>query len=228
MTRQNRFAVGALAMALVFVLEPVAQGDETPVPLITTQDTAGNLADWQFFCEKAGVRCSDVWQLADGVLICKGSPKGYIRTQKDYTDFVLRLQWRWPGGEKAGNGGVLIRTTGGDKIWPKSLEAQINAGQAGDFWGLDGYRLQGPEDRTKSLDHAEFGKLTNVAQMGGVEKPAGQWNQYEIVAEREIVILKINGEVVNKATRCDVVPGKICLTAEGDEIHFRHVELIEK
>jgi hypothetical protein len=40
-----------------------------------------------------------------------------------------------------------------------------------------------------------------------------------------VVTLEINGQEVNRATGCDVVPGKICLTAEGDEIHFRNVRL---
>ena len=37
--------------------------------------------------------------------------------------------------------------------------------------------------------------------------------------------LRINGELVNETTRCDVVAGKICLTAEGNEIHFRNVRI---
>ena len=58
-----------------------------------------------------------------------------------------------------------------------------------------------------------------------MEKPAGQWNQYEITADGDTVTLTINGKVVNRATGCDVVPGKILLTAEGDEIHFRNVRV---
>ena len=119
-----------------------------------------------------------------------------------------------------------MRKTGPDKIWPKSLEAQINAGQAGDFWGLDGYRLTGPAERSKGLTHPQFGKLANVAKAAAMEKPAGQWNRYEIVARGGVVTLAINGREVNRATGCDVVPGSICLTAEGDEYDFRNVEII--
>ncbi len=154
-----------------------------------------------------------------------GTPKGYLATEKDYTDFVLRLEWRWPA-NKPGNGGALIRKTGADKIWPKSLEAQINAGQAGDFWGLDGFGLSGPAERSKSLTHPQFGKLTNVLKTAAVEKPAGQWNRYEIVARGGVVTLSINGREVNRAAGCDAVPGKICLTAEGDEYYFRNVEIV--
>ncbi len=130
-----------------------------------------------------------------------------------------------PPGKEPGNGGVLIRTTGPDKIWPKSLEAQINAGDAGDFWGLDGYVLDGAAERKKMLEHPQFGKLTNVKKSAAAEKPAGQWNHYKIVADGPVVTLEINGQTVNRATGCETAPGKIVLTAEGSAIEFRNVQL---
>jgi len=197
------------------------------VPLFTSQDAAsGELAGWKFFSEDAKAKPADVWKLGpDGALSCRGKPKGYLATEEDYTDFTLRLEWRWPAG-KPGNGGALVRMTGPDKIWPKSLEAQINAGDAGDFWGLDGYPLSGPAERSNTLTHPQFGKLTNVKKTVAMEKPAGEWNRYEIAVRGDTVTLTINGREVNRATRCAVVPGKICLTAEGDEYYFRNVELI--
>ena len=57
------------------------------------------------------------------------------------------------------------------------------------------------------------------------EKPAGEWNRYKITATGGTVVLEINGKVVNEATGCDATPGKICLTSEGDEIHFRSLRL---
>jgi hypothetical protein len=199
------------------------------VELLTRQDADGGIAGWKSFHAEATTKTGAVWTLGpDGVLICKGIPLGYLYTERDYTNFVLKLQWRWPPSGKAGNGGVLIRTTGPNKIWPKSLEAQLNAGQAGDFWGLDGYPLQGPAERLKSLENPKFGKLTNLKKTADLEKPVGQWNDYEIVAEGDTVTLKVNGRVVNRATGCEVVPGKILLTAEGDEIHFRRLELWPK
>ena len=200
---------------------------DRPVPLLTRQDEAtGELAGWKFFSEDPKAKPADVWKLApDGVLTCRGKPKGYIATEKQYTDFTLRLEWRWPK-DKTGSGGILVRMTGPDKIWPKSLEPQINAGDAGDLWGLDGFALAGPPDRTKVIAESPFGKLTNVKKTAAMEKPAGEWNRYEIVARGDTVVLSINGREVNRATRCDVVPGRICLTAEGDEYYFRNVELI--
>ena len=181
---------------------------------------------WSFFSEgDSETRMADVWQLRDGVLVCKGSPKGGLWLKQDVGDFTLRLEWRWPVAGKEGKGGVLLRAVGPWKLWPKSLEAQLNAGDAGDFWGLGGYSLDGPETRKKTVDHPQFGKLTHLAKTAAREKPAGEWNQYEIVVAGPVVTLKVNGEVVNRAVKCDVTPGRICLTAEGHEIHFRKLRL---
>ena len=184
-----------------------------------------DLNAWTCYLADPDTRMRDVWQIEDKVLVCKGTPLGYLYTKKDYHDFRLKLEWRWPPEKKPGKGGILIRMTGPHKIWPKSLEAQINAGDAGDFWGLDGYELSGDAARIRTLNHDTFGKLTNLKKTQTLEKPAGQWNTYEIVAQGEIVTLTINGEEVNRATRCTAEPGKICLTSEGDEIHFRNISL---
>ena len=194
---------------------------------------SSEIVNWKSYSEDPDAKFNDVWTVvkvnpakaADNLVICKGSPKGYIYTARDYTNFVLKLQWRWPPGKKPGNGGVLVRMTGKHKIWPKSLEAQINVGDAGDFWGLDGYKFCGPSERTKSLHHDQFGDLINLKKIKAAEKPPGEWNQYEITVNGPMVTLVINGRPINKATGCDVTPGSICLTAEGDEIHFRNVRL---
>lgn len=181
---------------------------------------------WSFYSADPNAQMQDVWRVEDGVLICSGSPLGYLYSNEQFDNFVMKLEWRWPPDGEPGKGGVLLRMTGEHKIWPKSLEAQINAGGAGDFWGLDGYELLGPPDRTSSLDHQQFGKLTNVKKAQAVEKPSGQWNTYEIIADGDTVTLIINGTEINKATRCATNKGPILLTSEGTEIHFRNIEVV--
>ena len=212
-------------LLLTCLASPLAAGQPNKAAIDMFGPEAANTVTWMAFSEDDDTKLEDVWEITPESIICKGTPHGYLRTNEDFTDFSLTLQWRWPEG-KPGKGGVLFRMTGKDKIWPKSLEAQINAGDAGDFWGLDGYRLDGPKDRLKSLEHEQFGVLTNLKKTDSVERKAGDWNQYEIVARGGTVTLKINGRVVNKTTDCDVLPGKICLTSEGSEIHFRNVRIV--
>ncbi len=221
-----RILFGAgLACSIVFASGRTSGGEAAkPVPLLNEQAADGSIAGWRFYCEDPSVKIAEVWKLgSDGVLVCKGKPQGYLYTEAAATDFDLSLEWRSAG--KAGRGGVLVRTTVPHRIWPKSLEAQLNAGDEGDFWGLGGFELSGPADRLKTVEHAQLGKLTNLKRIAAPVKPSGQWNRYEISARQGTVTLKINGVEVNRATRCEVAPGVICLTAEGDPIEFRDIRL---
>lgn len=220
-----------LSLLVVFVYGvvvstmPAAWAAE-PLDLLSSQMKNGTLPGWTAFYESEQSDVGDVWKLDDkGILSCRGTPRGYICTQEKFADFVLELDWRVPPKKGPLKGGVLIRMTGPDRIWPKSLEAQINSGEAGDFWGLGGYSLQGPPERYTTMTHPDFGTLANLKKIADAEKPRGEWNHYKIVADGSIVTLEINGMMVNRATGCATAPGKICLTAEGNAIEFRNVRL---
>ncbi|MFW6170380.1 MAG: family 16 glycoside hydrolase [Planctomycetota bacterium] len=99
----------------------------------------------------------------------------------------------------------------------------------GDFRGLAGYEVSGPEHSTvmhSTVMHPEFGKLTHVPRTADAEKPRGTWNHYKILADGSTVTLEINGQVVNRAADRETTPGNICLTAEGNEIECRNVTLV--
>ncbi|MCS6923102.1 MAG: DUF1080 domain-containing protein, partial [Fimbriimonadales bacterium] len=57
------------------------------------------------------------------------------------------------------------------------------------------------------------------------EKPAPEWNQYEIIVYKDRVILRVNGETVNEGKGAEEIAGKIALQSEGGEIHFRNIEI---
>lgn len=177
---------------------------------------------WTYFLADPNVKMEDVWSIDGdrGILICKGRPAGYIRTVADFTNYILKLEWRWAPEDKGGrNSGVLLRMVGPDKIWPKSIEAQLMSGSAGDFWLIDGVKLD--TDPARINPNAP----TNRIKAKMAEKPIGEWNEYEIIVDGDRVVLKINGQVVNEGTGAEVVPGKICLQSEGAEIHFRNIRL---
>jgi hypothetical protein len=225
MRRELILAAFSMVWFLSLPLGAAEPGEGTS--LLTRQAQDGTLPGWKSYLEEPKAKIGEVWKLAEGVLICRGTPKGYLFTQKSYTNFVLTLEWRSPPHKKPGSGGVLVRMSGKHKIWPKSLEAQLNAGTEGDFWGLDGYELDGPAPRRKIIPTSPFGKLTNLQRLKNAVKKPGEWNCYEINAQEGTVTLTINGVQVNQATDCDVTAGPICLTSEGDEIHFRNVRLKE-
>ena len=187
-----------------------------PMPNEVRLFNGEDLSGWTAYLVDEG-KMEDVWSVEDGVLTCKGNPIGYIRTEADYTNFVLKLEWRFnPVTKEAGNSGVLLRMVGEDKVWPRSVEAQLQSGNAGDFWNIDQFPMRTDPQRTSGR---------NTRKTHFAERPIGQWNEYEIIADGGSIVLKVNGEVVNKAWNAKAIPGKICLQSEGAEIHFRNIRL---
>ena len=52
----------------------------------------------------------DTWYFEDGLLKCKGLPIGVMRSEKQYENFVLEIEWRHM--EDGGNSGVFIWSEG--------------------------------------------------------------------------------------------------------------------
>lgn len=184
-----------------------------------------NLAGWHHYLDKHAVTKKDVWSVKDGMLVCKGEPLGYLYTDKLYQNFKLVVEWRWAPGKKAGNSGVLMRIIGEPRPLPKCFEAQLKSGNAGAAYGFHGLNIDGAEDRKVERESDFTGKMKGVNKIKANEKPVGQWNRYEIIFDGPDLEIWINGEKVNQATGCDVMPGHLGLQSEGGEIHFRKVEL---
>ncbi len=177
----------------------------------TTLFNGKNLDGWKIFTSNK-LDTSMTWRVADGKIICTGEPRGYIMTEKEYDNFHLTLEWRWPG--EPGNSGVLLRTIGEDKIWPSCLEAQLMHNNAGDFWKIGEIEASTDPERSNGR---------NTRKAVNAEKPLGEWNRYDIFFHGEHVTLVINGQFVNSATGVSQRPGKICLQSEGAPIEFRRI-----
>ncbi|MBX3365599.1 MAG: DUF1080 domain-containing protein [Phycisphaeraceae bacterium] len=195
---------------------------KAPMPGEVVLFNGRDLTGWDAFVPELSNRQqspASVWSVQDGVLVCRGTPAGYISTQKTYKNFVLKLEWRWnPITKKTGNSGVLVRQIGEDKVWPKSVEAQLMHGSAGDFWNIGEFTMKTDPARTSGR---------NTRKTLDAERPAGEWNTYEIIVYKGEVILRVNGIEVNRAWDVEEVAGKICLQSEGTEIQFRNIRLVE-
>lgn len=182
------------------------------VSLFNGRDMTG----WQAFLPNGGTK-DDVWSVTDdGVMICKGRPIGYIYTDDKYDNFVIKLEWRFDPAKGAGNSGVLVRMVGEHKVWPKSVEAQLHSGSAGDFWNIGNFAMKTDESRTNGR---------NTKKTHRNELPLGQWNEYEIICDGGHIVLNVNGETLNHAWDVEEVAGPILLQSEGAEIHFRNIRL---
>ena len=210
----------------VVVLSTLAFSAEAPAQQATKLFNGKDLSGWGFYLVEADKKMEDVWSVKDGLLVCKGEPKGYLCTEKEFTSGKLVVEWRWAPGAKPGNSGVLLRITGKPQALPKCYEAQLQHGNAGDIYGFHGAPVTGDKARTISKPgHKLGGDLSGVKKMLGAEKPAGEWNKYEITLDGEKLSLVVNGVKVNEAGGLQVIPGKIGFQSEGGEIHFRTIEV---
>lgn len=159
-----------------------------------------------------------VWHVTeDGVIVCLGNPAGYLKTRSLFVNYELELKWRFsPVTKKAGNSGVLLRLHGEDKVWPKSVEAQLMSGNAGDFWNIGDFQMTVPEERTRGR---------NTKKLAFAENPVGEWNHYRILVQGGRVALWVNGQLLNEASEVQEIAGAIGLQSEGAEIHFKDLRL---
>ena len=131
------------------------------------------------------------WKVVEGTILAEGhgdDASGYIVTDREYANFHLKWDWKI---SKGGNSGVLYHVverpdfavpyvTGPEyQLIDDENFAEMNDGYVLEDWqrcGVD-YAMYVPDFETRDL------------------KPAGEWNQSEIVFDNGHVIYYLNGKV---------------------------------
>lgn len=189
-------------------VEISAVSPKTRIDLFNGVDFTG----WKLFIPDPAVDVKSVWQVQNGIIHCTGTPNGYMRTETDVTNYKLHLEWRWP--EEPGNSGVLLHMREPDKVWPKSIECQLQSGDAGDFWLIDG---------TDIKEHMDKSSRRIPKKLDSSENPPGEWNVYDIICRGNTIQAYVNGVLQNEGTEATVSAGKVCLQSEGKPIEFRNI-----
>jgi hypothetical protein len=217
-----------LAASFLLVLVTLAPADDKDgfTPLFNGKDLTGWTAAAKKDKDGKEPDSKGTWTVVDGELHCTGTPTGYLMTDKEYGDYVLKVKWRYPAGAKAGNSGVLLHLQKDDKWWPTSIEAQTRSGRAGDFW------LNTPPDVKLDVDPARrdandktMRHVWRDPKDENVEKPFGEWNEYVITCKGGDVTLLLNGRKVNEGKNGNLTRGRIGLQSEGTEVHFKEIAI---
>jgi hypothetical protein len=177
----------------------------------------------------------DTWSVKDGILICKGQPIGVMRSDRQYENFILHIEWQHK--EPGGNSGVFVWSNavpGEKNRLPNGVEVQmleldwVNLHKRpdgelppvayvhGELFGVGGVETtpdnpRGP--RSKSIENRALGR--------------GNWNTYDVVAVDGVIKLAVNGKFVNGIAKSTQKKGYLCLESEGAEIHFRNIKILE-
>ena len=219
----------AAPLVLACALTGCSKNEPTPVAVAGSEAIAlfdgETLTGWSHVSVDETLKMEDVWSVKDGTIVCKGEPLGYLVTDDSFQDFKLTLEWRWAA--EPTNSGVLLRIASEPiGFMPTCVEAQLMHESAGDIWAFRGAAVDGAAERIKTVeDHEDLGDFKGVEKTKMAEKPAGEWNHYEIVVQGDTIKVTVNGEAINEASGLDIVSGPIGLQSEGSEIHFRNIDL---
>ena len=176
----------------------------------------------------------DTWTIRDGLLVNTGKPIGVMCSTKMYENFVLHVEWMHL--EPGGNSGLFVwsdaRPRPDDRL-PDGVEVQmleldwptLNTRDGivppiayvhGEVWGVGGVKTvpDNPRgERSKSIENRAKGR--------------GHWNVYDVVAVDGEIKLSVNGKFVNGISGSTRKKGYLCLEAEGAEIHFKNMRILE-
>lgn len=176
-----------------------------------------DLTGWKIFLGDSTVDPKGVWSTREGVLHLDTKANGYIRTEQPRSNYHLHVEWRWPKDAQPNcNSGVMLHVHGDDAVWPKSFEAQLKNGNAGQVVGM-------------GLDIPDAPMLNNRKRAPRLadpsEKSLGEWNTYEIYCRDNTIEVSVNGVKQNRVDKLSVSAGNIALQMEGFPIEFRNVWL---
>jgi len=212
----------AIAFSLLIYKNSIAQDFK---PLFNGKDLTG----WYSFLKTKG-KSNDpdtVFSVNNGFLKITGKEFGYIVTEKSFNNFHLVVEFKWgekkypPREDKVRDNGICYYVVPTDKVWPRSVECQIQEGDCGDFWLIDSVAA--------IVDGVQQGptKNTRVIKKKDNEKPSGEWNRIEVIADNGKCTHIVNGVVVNEATNASLRSGRILIQSEGAEIYYRMIAIKE-
>jgi hypothetical protein len=209
------------ALLAFWLLPAVLLADEPSNDGFVALFNGKDLSGWKLYDSKP-----EGWQVIEGLLVCTGKGGGWLGTERDYANYILRLEYRLlPGG----NSGVYLRAP--DKGWISraGMEIQILDDFAPQYAKLDFYQYTG------SIYHV-------VAPTQRASKPAGEWNRLEIKAEGRNIVVTLNDkrvvdadldrclkdpEVASKHTGLTRTTGKIGLQSHNERVEFRALRIKE-
>ncbi len=186
-----------------------------------------------------------------------GETFGALTSREEYGDFHLRVafKWgekKWPPRENARrDSGILYYAMGppgatNNKAWMRSLECQVQEGDVGDYWGVEGAVVDVTGERTgegkdatitfkKGAPKVTVDEPRRAIKGFDNERPTGSWNTVEVLCLRGTCVHAVNGKVNlvltnprQPAAEGGTVPltrGRLQIQSEGAEVYYRDIAI---
>ena len=222
MCRTRAFAVLSLMIAFV-----AGSGDDrlSAQVLSDQEKTDGFVGLFDGKTLDGWVGSTKGYVVEDGKLVCPKKGGGNLFTQKEYGDFVLRLEFKL---EPGSNNGLGIRAPSRGNAAFVGMELQILDNTAGMYANLKPYQYHGS---VYGVVPAKRGHL----------KPVGEWNSQEVVANGRRVKVVLNGTTIVDADLDEAVAdgpidgrphpglkrpsGHIGFLGHGSRVEFRNIRI---
>ena len=204
---------------------------------------------WTFFLEQKDFNAGGRGKIADFATIKPGgvieiAPRmhGALMTKRDYLDYDLHAEFRWPDPKPNDDSGIFLRirppfvwdTVHGELA--RFYMLQIQPGNTGDLWVM-GYSESmlrtDPARSFKPFGQLELGApgdgrgghIRRHLKLRDAEKPLGEWNTIDLSLRGKTLTVRLNGELVNEASGLVDLPGRIGLESERGRVQFRDIRL---
>ncbi|MFA6701130.1 MAG: DUF1080 domain-containing protein [Dysgonamonadaceae bacterium] len=192
---------------------------ETKTALFNGND----LSNWNFVVEGDSVLADQVFMVEDSTILIKGLPFGYMYTKEKYSNFTLELEYSWV--IEPSNSGIFLLIEDATNPFPKGIECQLHAGDAGDLVLLQGAEMSEYVLPDSLTERPKFPVIKK--QQSSSEKSVGEWNKAKITVDNGVVTIYINDVLQNKGTS-PTKEGYIGLQSEGNAVRFKNIELTVK
>ena len=155
----------------------------------------------------------DGWHLMNGAkfvvedgVIKHNVGHGWLRSDKEYADFILCLEFRFMKPNQ--DGGVFLRAVKEGKDWPDRK-----------------YEVQVQNTRRMAMIFGAQHDL-NVELVQKVLKPDGEWNEYDIKIVGSSIEVRLNGHLVSTSNSADALKrGYLGLQGENGSHEYRNIRI---
>jgi len=231
MNPTKRILAGLCGCALFSLAELTAHSADSPTPgaerpwvsLFNGRDLSG----WVPLDVAPGT-----FSVRDGIIVSTGFPTGLMRTEKQYENFLLELEWRHlkPGG----NAGVFVWGDGlpaPGSPFARGMEVQVLDNGFNVSGKNEWYTTHGDVFPVHGAKMTPTGRISSTGQRSFPSeersKSSPEWNHYRVEANDGVLRLSVNGKEVTVGKDCSPRKGYLCLESEGSECHFRNLRIRE-
>lgn len=166
--------------------------------------------------------------VAAPAIYCPKGAGGFLLSEEEYDDFILRFQFKLTYG--ANNGLGIRLPMQGKGLAYEGIELQI----------LDNANAE--ERYQKQLRPEQFhGAVYNVAapRVMNAQRPVGEWNEQEVQVIGRRIVVRLNGQVIQDVNLNEIKDAAILLKHPGllrerghigflghnDEVYFRNIRI---